>query len=129
MAKGLLLAAALILLLATGLGAYASHGLDPMLGAEARAAVQTAIQYQFYHGLAVIAAAILGDRHERAASLWVAGTLFVAGTLLFCGSIYAARLGGVDAMGGLAPVGGVCLMAGWAAFGLGVSRLRARSGR
>ncbi len=115
--------AALSLLAATMLGAYASHGLRSA-PADAVDAVRMAVSMQFYHGLALLAVALLG---ERLGSRWVtvAGWLFVAGTVLFCGSVYASRLLGLEALGAVAPLGGSTLMAGW----IGVAVAALTSGR
>jgi uncharacterized membrane protein YgdD (TMEM256/DUF423 family) len=122
----LLCCAALLLLAATGLGAYASHGLPIGFDASSASAVQTAINFQFFPGLGLLGVVILIERHPRLRSLWLAGGLFVAGSILFCGSIYATRLLGLPALGGLAPTGGVCLMAGWLALAWGALNLPSR---
>src|SRR5690606_30200367 len=106
--------AGISLLTATMLGAYASHGMRAA-PIETVDAVRTAVAFQFYHGLALLAVALL---EERLAPRWVAasGGLFVAGTLLFCGGIYLSNLLGLAAAGAVAPFGGTALMAGWGAL-------------
>ena len=106
--------AAVSLLVATILGAYASHGMHEASAASVEA-VRTAVAFQFYHGLGLLAVALL---EERLATRWVAaaGWLFVVGTVLFCGAIYVSRLAGFEAVGAVAPFGGSALMAGWAAL-------------
>src|SRR5690606_29645021 len=111
--KRFLVIAAASLLIATLLGAYATHGLR---GFDARAltAVDTAVRYQFYHGLALLAVAALGERLYGTA-IAVAGWAFVAGTLLFCGGIYAVYLLGWAPLSRITPFGGVAFMVGWLA--------------
>lgn len=112
--KRFLVIAATSLLIATVLGAYASHGLA---GYEPRAlaAIDTAIRYQFYHGLGLLAVAALGERFgSRPAA--VAGWAFTAGTVLFCGGIYASSLLGLGLVSRITPFGGVAFIAGWAAL-------------
>src|SRR5690554_8003688 len=77
--------AAISLLAATMIGAYASHGMR-VAPEESVNAVRTAVAHQFYHELALLAVALL---EERRASRWVAaaGALLVARTVLFCGAI------------------------------------------
>src|SRR5690606_22391315 len=106
--------AAVSLLVATMLGAYASHGMREA-PASSVDAVRTAVAFQFYHGLGLLAVALL---EEHLASRWAAaaGWLFVAGTVLFCGAIYVSRLLGLEAVGAIAPFGGSAFMAGWAAL-------------
>lgn len=108
------------LLIATLLGAYASHGLR---GYEPRAlaAIDTAVQYQFYHGLALLAVALL-DPRAGGRALAIAGWAFVAGTLLFCGGIYASALVGWTLFSPLPPFGGSAFVAGWLALIVAVWR-------
>jgi uncharacterized membrane protein YgdD (TMEM256/DUF423 family) len=113
---------AAILLLATGLGAYASHGLGPEVSAATRSAFGTAIDYQFYHGLGLVAVAILTDRSPDSRLLCAAGWLLVIGIALFCGSIYATTFGAPANLGAAAPLGGTAFMAAWLALGLGAWR-------
>lgn len=112
--RGFIAVGAVSLLAATMLGAYASHG---MTGAPAPVvdAVRTAVSFQVYHGLGLLAVALLG---ECLSPRWTfaAGVLFIAGTLLFCGGIYLSRLLGLTSAGAVAPLGGVAFMAGWAAI-------------
>jgi uncharacterized membrane protein YgdD (TMEM256/DUF423 family) len=120
----LLVLAAVCLLLATALGAYASHGLESVLAPRALASLETAVEYQFYHGLGLLAVAILADRYPQSRWLKISAVLFVAGIVLFCGSIYATTLGGVAALGRLTPVGGIAFMGAWVA--LAVAALTSR---
>lgn len=104
--------AAVALLLATAMGAYVSHGLASTLDASALRSVETAVQFHFYHGLGLLAVAVLADS-RRTGWLDVAAALFVAGIVLFSGSLYAKALGAPDWIGRLAPFGGTSFMAGW----------------
>jgi uncharacterized membrane protein YgdD (TMEM256/DUF423 family) len=103
------------LLVATIAGAVGSHALT-FADAQALRSFETAVQFQFFHGLGVIAIVLvgLGGRagFVRAAAAW----LMLAGTLLFCGSIYARALGVAPSIVGVAPYGGVAFMVGWLAF-------------
>ena len=109
----------------TGLGAvamsaFAAHGLA---GLEPKALhmVESAVQMQGWHALALLATGIWTPRGGRWAD--AAGFAFTAGIVLFCGSVYALALQDVAA-GGVAPAGGTLLMIGWAL--LAVSAVRAR---
>lgn len=97
------------------LGAFGAHALRARLGAEAIAAWQTAVQYHFWHALAVLAVA-LALPHLNGPWLKASGWLFVAGTCVFSGSLYALALGAPRALGMVTPVGGLALILGWAAF-------------
>jgi uncharacterized membrane protein YgdD (TMEM256/DUF423 family) len=108
-----LCSAAVLLLVATALGAYASHGLEGVLTPRALASLNVAVEYQFFHGLGLLAVAILADRYPESVWLKLSGALFIAGIVLFCGSLYATTLAGLAALGPVTPVGGVAFMAAW----------------
>jgi uncharacterized membrane protein YgdD (TMEM256/DUF423 family) len=112
----LLCSAAVLLLLATALGAYASHGLEGVLTPRALASLSTAVEYQFFHGLGLLAVAILADRYPQSRWLKLAGGLFLVGIVLFCGSLYATTLAGLAALGPVTPLGGIAFMGGWVAL-------------
>jgi uncharacterized membrane protein YgdD (TMEM256/DUF423 family) len=113
-----LCSAALLLLLATALGAYASHGLEGVLAPRALASLNVAVEYQFFHGLGLLAVAILADRYPHSRSLELAGALFITGIVLFCGSLYATTLAGLAALGPVTPIGGIAFMGAWVALGV-----------
>ena len=87
-----------------------------------RSAFGTAVDYQFYHGLGLIAVAILMDRSPDSKLLRAAGWLLVIGVALFCGSIYATTFGAPASLGAAAPFGGTAFMAAWLVLGLGAWR-------
>jgi uncharacterized membrane protein YgdD (TMEM256/DUF423 family) len=108
-------AAGASLLLATIAGAVGGHALT-FADAQALRSFETAVHFQFFHGLGVIAIVLVGlagrAGRVRAAAAW----LMIAGTLLFCGSIYARALGVSPGIVAAAPYGGVAFMVGWLAF-------------
>src|SRR5688500_11307827 len=114
-AKTLLSLAAASLLIATLAGAVGSHALT-FADAQAQRSFETAVQFQFFHGLGVVAIVLVGLAGRagfvRAAAAW----LMLAGAVLFCGSIYARALGAAPGIVGVAPYGGVAFMVGWLAF-------------
>lgn len=111
-----------ILLLAVVLGAFGAHGMEPRIDARAYHNWNTAAQYQFYHGLALLALAALDVRlAPRTVSL--VRILFVLGVFCFSGSLYLlasrelfdlpwlARI-----LGPITPLGGLLFVAGWTAL-------------
>lgn len=106
-------------LLAVAMAAVAAHALAGLDPARVRM-VESAIQMQGWHALALVGCGLWAPRGGRLADL--AGAAFVAGTVLFCGAVYALGLANVS-LGILAPTGGILLMLGWLL--LGISALRA----
>lgn len=127
-AKCMLVAAGLFGLTATALGALGAHALKAKLAADAMAAYHTAVNYQFFHALALLATGLLALRASSGA-LSAAGWLFTVGVIAFSGSIYllsTRHLLGCDALrflGPVTPLGGFCLMAGWGALIVAALRL------
>jgi len=111
----LLSAAGVSLLLATIAGAVGSHALT-FADAQALRSFETAVQFQFFHGLGVIAIVLVGLAGRGGALRAAAAWLMIAGTLLFCGSIYARALGVSPGIVAAAPYGGVAFMVGWLAL-------------
>ena len=112
----------LVLFAATALGAYGTHGVRGVVDPTQWSAYQVAVDYQFYHGLGIIAAGILADRFPRSRLIAWSGWVLLAGVIGFSGSIYATTFGAPEAVGALAPVGGLAMMAGWMLLALGVWR-------
>jgi uncharacterized membrane protein YgdD (TMEM256/DUF423 family) len=99
------------------LGALGAHALQSRLDEAALRMWHTAVEYQFWHALALLALA--GFITAQASRVWRASALaFIAGTLLFCGSLYALALGAPRWVGVITPLGGMALIAGWLLFGV-----------
>jgi uncharacterized membrane protein YgdD (TMEM256/DUF423 family) len=115
--------AGVFLLSATAAAAVASHVLT---GLDARAldSFETAVQFQFFQALGLVAVVLVGERLGAGTLLRCAAWLLVAGVLLFCGSIYAATFGASRGVLALAPYGGVALMLAWLLFAAAVWRGR-----
>jgi uncharacterized membrane protein YgdD (TMEM256/DUF423 family) len=110
--RGGIAAGALLALLGVGLGAFGAHGLEERLVEAGQLENwHTAVRYQMWHALALIATGLLA---ERAGPLRGTAGCFLVGTLLFSGSIYALALGApAGAIWWVTPLGGLLLMAGW----------------
>jgi uncharacterized membrane protein YgdD (TMEM256/DUF423 family) len=114
-AKLLLSLAAVSLLLATIAGAVGSHALT-FADAQALRSFETAVQFQFFHGLGVIAIVLVGLAGTGGTLRTGAAWLMLGGTVLFCGSIYARALGMPPQVVAVAPYGGIAFMVGWLAL-------------
>ena len=99
---------------AVGMAAAAAHALAARLDARALTAMQSAIQMQGWHALALLGTGLWLMRAPPLAHTLgsLAGAGFVLGSLLFCGAVYANHLGGIHS-GPTAPTGGVLLILAW----------------
>ncbi|MGH7896072.1 MAG: DUF423 domain-containing protein [Candidatus Binatia bacterium] len=104
---------ALLAGLAVAAGAFGAHGLRNRLTPEMLAVFETAVRYQMYHALALLAVAWATVRWPGSAAP-TAGWLFVAGIVVFSGSLYGFALTGVRWLGAVTPFGGLAFLAGWA---------------
>lgn len=95
------------------LGAFATHGLQTRLTPELLTVFETAVRYQMYHGLALLAVAWAATRRPSSV-VRLAGWSFSLGIGLFSGSLYLLTLTGVRWLGAITPVGGLFLILGWA---------------
>jgi len=120
-ASVLLSIAGVSLLLATVGGAVGSHALGD-LDQRALQSFDTAVQFLFFHGLALIAITLVALRGIGGPWLWRSAWLMVLGMLLFCGSIFLRTFGAPAGIVALAPYGGVILMVGWLVFAVSVWR-------
>ncbi|MFL0797779.1 MAG: DUF423 domain-containing protein [Cellvibrionaceae bacterium] len=106
------LSAAVLGFLGVALGAFGAHGLKSRLGEDMLAVWQTAVQYQFWHVLALLVVAIL-LKFGSSSLLNAAGWAFLAGILLFSGSLYLLAFTGVKILGAITPIGGLAFLVGW----------------
>lgn len=116
---------AVLLALATVLGALGAHAWRPHLTAERYEVLQTALNYQFFHSLGLMGLGLLLDRLPLNL-LQIAGWLLFAGVVLFSGSLYLLLIGAPRMTGILTPIGGTALIAAWclAAWALGTTARR-----
>lgn len=100
--------------LAVALGAFGAHALKFKLDANMLATYQTAVQYQFFHTLALFGVAILLMKvSSTSVALKVSGFAFLLGMIFFSGSLYGLALGGPRWLGPITPLGGLAFMIGW----------------
>lgn len=113
-ARLILQLAALLGALSVGVGAFAAHGLRKMLTASGRfETFETAVRYQFYHALALLAVGILWYLKPELRSLGTVAWLWLGGIVVFSGSLYVLCLTGFTKLGAVTPIGGVLFIAGW----------------
>ena len=103
--------------LAVILGAFGAHGLKKLVSADELDTWHTAVQYQFYHTLALLFLSTFSRFRSRAIN--AASWFFTAGILLFSGSLYLLsakdilNITNVSILGPLTPIGGLMFILGW----------------
>ncbi len=105
--------------LAVALGAFGAHALEQRLSADLMVVYQTAVQYHFWHALALLAAGVLLANGINNRLIVASGWLFTAGIVLFCGSLYLLSLTGLRWLGAITPLGGTLWLAAWACLAIG----------
>ncbi|MDQ3101455.1 MAG: DUF423 domain-containing protein [Bacteroidota bacterium] len=111
--------ASFVLLIAVAFGAFGAHGLKARLTPDELGQWHTSVQYQFYHGLAMLGLIGIGDRIRPKSLVW-ARNFFLLGILCFSGSLYLLSTRSLldlhsitPFLGPITPVGGLFFMAGW----------------
>ncbi len=104
--------------LGVAIGAAGTHVLEGRIDSDALDTLETAVRFQMYHALALIALGAIAAVWE-ARLVTVAGVLLSIGTVIFCGSLYILALLDMRVFGAVAPVGGLSLIAGWAVLAVG----------
>lgn len=98
--------------LAVVAGAFGAHALGARIDAESLHVWQTAVDYQFWHALAVLLVVTLAP--DPATRGWrLSAACFLSGIVAFCLSLYALALGAPRFVGMITPVGGLLFIAGW----------------
>ena len=97
------------------MGAFGAHALKEKLSEKYLAIWETAVQYQMFHALALIAIGILMSSKliGPVSSLNTAGYFMIAGIVLFSGSLYVLSLTGIGILGAITPIGGLAFLVGW----------------
>lgn len=114
MAKLFITMAAVSGMLAVVFGAFGAHALKNKLDDYALGVFETAVQYHFYHSLALLAVGILALSLPDSTLLKSSGWLFTVGLVVFSGSLYVLSLTGLRWLGAVTPLGGLAFIAGWA---------------
>ena len=123
MAQLSLIFAALGGMFAVAFGAFGSHALRARLDDYSLRIFETAVQYQFYHSLALLGVGVLLLRFPASSLLQSSAWLFLIGMLIFSGSLYVLSLSGMRWLGAVTPIGGLAFVAGWACLAAAVWRL------
>ncbi len=117
MNKRIIIIASIFGILAVVLGAFGAHGLKAIISESQLSTWETAVQYQFYHTLALLFLATFSRFKSRAIN--AASWFFTFGILLFSGSLYLLSLKDylnitdTAVLGPVTPIGGVLFILGW----------------
>lgn len=125
MNKTLLITGAILGVLGIILGAFAAHGLEKLIDADAIKSFETGVRYQFYHAFFLL---ILGSTSFL--NLKMKKTVFylvVLGVIFFSGSIYSLATNSLSnfdfkTIALITPVGGLLLIAAWVVMLVGIIR-------
>jgi uncharacterized membrane protein YgdD (TMEM256/DUF423 family) len=123
MAKAWLAAAAVSGFFTVALGAFGAHSLKHLLDAYGKSIYETAVLYQMFHTLALVAVGLLQHLFKQV-RFGPAGWGFLVGILLFSGSLYLMAVSGLRWLGAVTPVGGTAFLFGWVWLIYGVFRIR-----
>ena len=118
----LLGAGALLAGLGVALGAFGAHGLRDSLSPAALGWWQTAVDYQMWHALALVALSALGLPRP-----WLSASMIGAGVTIFSGSLYAMALTDARWLGAITPLGGSLMILGWLVLVIQAVRGRPRT--
>lgn len=97
-------------------GAYAEHGLKPIVTDENFRFLLTAIRYNQINAIIITAIGLFflsNENHVVLTTLRRTSFLFITGTVIFCFSIYTSVTFNLPGILYATPVGGVLLMIGW----------------
>lgn len=115
-----LISGAVLGFLAVAFGAFGAHALKPFLLERGRLETfELAVEYQFYHALAMLATGILMHLLDSLKFKY-AGIFFLLGIIFFSGSLYGLCFSGLGILGPLTPIGGVLLLIGWSFLAVGL---------
>jgi uncharacterized membrane protein YgdD (TMEM256/DUF423 family) len=114
LARGCLVAGAVLMALGVMLGAFGAHVLQGQLDPRRLASFQTGVQYHMLHAIGLLAVGLVASVSGASAPLRWSARLMLAGIAFFSGSIYLMTAGAPRWFGMVAPVGGVSFMVAWA---------------
>lgn len=121
MQKSILVSAVILIVTGVILGAFAAHALKQLLLPEQLESMNTGIDYQLYHGLAVLVLWVL--QKQTGVSFKTPMALMVGGVLMFSVSIYLLACQDVmstnfSGIWMVTPIGGGLLITAWILVGI-----------
>jgi len=92
------------------IGAFGAHSLAEVIN-DKMETFRTGVQYQIFHGLALIVVGILSKVFE--VDLSIVGYFFITGIVFFSGALYLIAVYKYSFLGMVAPIGGLFFIIGW----------------
>lgn len=116
MNRSLLIAGGIFGVIAIILGAFAAHGLKPLLSIESMQTFETGVKYQMYHALFLLFLGGIPVASERVKKVCFYLTVF--GVLFFSGSIFFLATNSLTSfdfkvIALITPVGGLLMISAW----------------
>lgn len=108
---------------AVAIGAASAHGHADLSNLEIRW-IDTALRYQIWNTLGLLAVGILGHIWQSSRILTISGIALATGITLFSGSLYIMATTQIQNLGAVTPIGGLSLIAGWLLLALAALRQR-----
>lgn len=114
-ARSLLIAAGILGGTAVVFGAFGAHALKEALDPDSLNSFNTAVRYQMWHALALLAFAASPVKIKQLKNI---ARLWLLGVLLFSGSIYLLSIDelmnvNLSFLGPITPLGGLALIVAW----------------
>ncbi len=94
------------------IGAFGAHVLEHNFTEKMMKTYHTAVEYQFYHVLALLIVGLL-SRSGNSLLLRLSGWSFIVGIILFSGSLYVYVLTGIKQFAFVTPFGGLSFIVAW----------------
>ena len=117
MNKRIILVAAFSGLTAVVLGAFGAHGLENKISEDHLETWKTAVDYQFYHTIALLFLATFSRAKNSFIKLsfisFTLGILFFSGSLYLLSTYTLTGFGKPAILGPITPLGGLCFIVGW----------------
>ncbi|MFD6206565.1 MULTISPECIES: DUF423 domain-containing protein [unclassified Peribacillus] len=98
--------------IAVALGAFGAHGLEGKIPDKYLETWQTAVQYQMFHAVGLLAIGLLAGKISSPLINW-SGWLMLIGIILFSGSLFVLSVTQIKVLGAITPLGGVSFLVAW----------------
>ncbi|NUK29991.1 DUF423 domain-containing protein [Parageobacillus sp. VR-IP] len=109
--------------LAVALGAFGAHGLEGKIPDRYFEIWKTAVQYQMFHALGLLAVGLLLGKFPQAGLISIAGWMMFVGIVLFSGSLYVLSVTQIKPLGAITPFGGVAFLIAWVLIGYAAMKI------